>query len=72
ATAGGEQRGLMVHAREDSRLVQVTDAVAPHARETLLVGSAGLCGALARRLRRSEQGPPVAGERFVLQYCQVT
>nr|VXZ84883.1 Uncharacterized protein conserved in bacteria [Klebsiella pneumoniae] len=36
------------------------DAVAPHARETLLVGSAGLCEALARRLRRSEQGPLLA------------
>ncbi len=36
------------------------DAVAPHARETLLVGSAGLCEALARRLRRSEQGPLMA------------
>lgn len=36
------------------------DAVAPHARETLLVGSAGLCEALARRLRRNEQGPLLA------------
>ncbi len=51
---------LIVDAWEDSHLDQVIDAVAPHARETLLVGSAGLCEALARRLRRSEQGPLLA------------
>ncbi|MFV3240320.1 four-carbon acid sugar kinase family protein, partial [Klebsiella pneumoniae] len=60
ATAGEEKRVLIVDAWEDSHLDQVIDAVAPHARETLLVGSAGLCEALARRLRRSEQGPLLA------------
>ncbi|WP_086544635.1 four-carbon acid sugar kinase family protein, partial [Klebsiella pneumoniae] len=60
ATAGEEKRVLIVDAWEDSHLDQVIDAVAPHARETLLVGSAGLCEALARRLRRSEQGPLMA------------
>ncbi|RXX97177.1 hypothetical protein DD585_05980, partial [Klebsiella pneumoniae] len=50
ATAGEEKRVLIVDAWEDSHLDQVIDAVAPHARETLLVGSAGLCEALARRL----------------------
>jgi uncharacterized protein YgbK (DUF1537 family) len=60
ATAGEEKRVLIVDAWEDSHLDQVIDAVAPHARETLLVGSAGLCEALARGLRRSEQGPLLA------------
>ena len=60
AMAGEEKRVLIVDAWEDSQLDQVIDAVAPHARETLLVGSAGLCEALARRLRRSEQGPLLA------------
>ncbi|MFH7127894.1 four-carbon acid sugar kinase family protein [Klebsiella pneumoniae] len=60
ATAGEEKRVFIVDAWEDSHLDQVIDAVAPHARETLLVGSAGLCEALARRLRRSEQGPLLA------------
>ena len=60
ATAGEEKRVLIVDAWEDSHLDLVIDAVAPHARETLLVGSAGLCEALARRLRRSEQGPLLA------------
>ncbi len=60
ATAGEEKRVLIVDAWEDSHLDPVIDAVAPHARETLLVGSAGLCEALARRLRRSEQGPLMA------------
>ncbi len=41
ATAGEEKRVLIVDAWEDSHLDQVIDAVAPHARETLLVGSAG-------------------------------
>lgn len=39
ATAGEEKRVLIVDAWEDSHLDQVIDAVAPHARETLLVGS---------------------------------
>ncbi|MCL0113556.1 four-carbon acid sugar kinase family protein, partial [Klebsiella pneumoniae] len=60
ATAGEEKRVLIADAWEDSHLDQVIDAVATHARETLLVGSAGLCEALARRLRRSEQDPLLA------------
>lgn len=59
ATAGEEKRVLIVDARRQPS-GPVIDAVAPHARETLLVGSAGLCEALARRLRRSEQGPLLA------------
>lgn len=59
ATAGEEKRVLIVDARRQPS-GPVIDAVAPHARETLLVGSAGLCEALARRLRRSEQGPLMA------------
>lgn len=60
ATAGEARQVLIIDAWEDSHLDQVIDAVAPHAQETLLVGSAGLCEALARRLRRSEQGPLLA------------
>ncbi|SLY37621.1 D-threonate kinase [Klebsiella quasivariicola] len=60
AAADEERRVLIVDAWEDGHLDQVIDAVAPHVRKTLLVGSAGLCEALARRLRRSEQGPLLA------------
>ncbi len=60
ATAGEEKRVLIVDASGRQPSGPVIDAVAPHARETLLVGSAGLCEALARRLRRSEQGPLMA------------
>ncbi len=60
ATAGEARQVLIIDAREERHLDQVIDAVAPHAQETLLVGSAGLCEALARRLRRSEQGPLLA------------
>ncbi|WP_032452793.1 four-carbon acid sugar kinase family protein, partial [Klebsiella quasipneumoniae] len=60
ATAGDARQVLIIDAWEERHLDQVIDAVAPHAQETLLVGSAGLCEALARRLRRSEQGPLLA------------
>lgn len=50
ATAGEEKRVLIVDAWEDSHLDQVIDAVAPHARETLLVGSAGLSHSRVRKI----------------------
>ena len=51
ATAGEEKRVLIVDAWEDSHLDQVIDAVAPHARETLLVGLA-VVGSMSEMAQR--------------------
>ncbi|WP_407257085.1 D-threonate kinase [Klebsiella quasipneumoniae] len=61
ATAGEARQVLIIDAWEDSHLDQVIDAVAPHAQETLLVGSAGLCEALARRLPAPQRAGAAAG-----------
>lgn len=60
AEESDQPRVLIIDAEEDEQLDEVIAAVASRARQTLLVGSAGICEALARYLRRDAAGPLLA------------
>ncbi len=60
AEESDQPRVLIIDAEEDAQLDEVIAAVASRARQTLLVGSAGICEALARYLRRATTGPLLA------------
>ncbi|PMC11528.1 hypothetical protein CJ207_27945, partial [Klebsiella aerogenes] len=60
AEESDQPRVLIIDAEEDEQLDEVIAAVASRARQALLVGSAGICEALARYLRRDAAGPLLA------------
>ncbi|MGG8275472.1 four-carbon acid sugar kinase family protein [Klebsiella sp. 141198] len=60
AEESDQPRVLIIDAEEDAQLDEVIAAVASRARQTLLVGSAGICEALSRYLFRDAAGPLLA------------
>lgn len=60
AEDNNQPRVLIVDAEQDEQLDRVIAAVAAAAQQTLLVGSAGICEALARYLRTASSGPLLA------------
>ncbi|MCU6671503.1 four-carbon acid sugar kinase family protein [Enterobacteriaceae bacterium H4N4] len=71
AALQGDTPLLIVDARTDAELDQIIDAVSDGDERPLLVGSAGLCDALARRLARPRQLLAVIGSMSEIAQQQI-